>query len=406
MLWEEKIKLDNVFTLQPARPVTYFGVGALDKIDEVVSSLKKRFNVKKVIVITDSVVYKVTGAWDKVRPALEKHDVEYIIYEKVRPNPTYANCDEAARIAKEAGADAVLAIGGGSHIDTAKTVAALLKNPGVTAQELYEKIIVVEDAVPLVAINTTHGTGSEVDKFAVAQSDKRYKPLIMGPGIYPTYSIEDPVLTKTLPLKHTIATSLDALNHVFEATTTLTRNPYSTELGLRAAELIYRWLPVAIREPDNIRARYWLMYASAIAGISFDIGLLHLTHALEHPLSAIKPEVVHGLGLSALLPSIAKITCRVLPEVCAEFFHPIMPDLRGVPGEAEDIAVRLEKWLASVGAPYKLRDLGFSEDDIPALVENAMTSPMSPALFKVAPVEVTEELVRKIYLESLDPLSK
>lgn len=404
-MWEEKIDLNNVFTLQPARPVTYFGVGALNKVDEIAASLK-RSGINKVIIITDKAVYKVTGAWDKVKPALEKNGISYVLYEGVRPNPTYAGCDEAARIAKEEGAQAVIAIGGGSHIDTAKTVAALMKNPGKTAQELYEKIVVIEDALPLVAINTTHGTGSEVDKFAVAQSDERYKPLIMGPGIYPTYSIEDPLLTKTLPLKHTIATSLDALNHVFEASTTLVRNPYSTELGLRAAQLVYKWLPVAIREPENIRARYWLMYASAIAGISFDIALLHLTHALEHPLSAIKPDVVHGYGLAALLPSIVKVTCRVLPEVCAEFFRPIMPDLKGMPGEAEEMAVKLEKWLATVGSPYKLRDLGFSEDDVPALVENAMTSPMSPALFKVAPVKVTEDLVRKIYTESLDPLSK
>ena len=403
-MWEEKIDIYNVFKLQPARPVTYFGVGALDKIDEILAALKSE-GIDRVIVITDSTVYKVTGAWDKVRPALEKHGISYVVWEGVRPNPTYAGCDEAARVAREAGAKAVIAIGGGSHIDTGKTVAALLKMPDKTAQELYEKIIEIKDAIPIVAINTTHGTGSQVNNFAVAQSDGGYKPIIFGPALYPRYTIEDPTLTKTLPLKHTIATSLDALNHAFEACTTLTRNPYSTLLALKAAELIYRWLPVAIREPQNIRARYWLMLANDLAGIAFDIALLHLTHALEHPLSALKPEVTHGLGLAALMPSVVKRTCRVLPEVCAAFFHPIMPDLKGVPGEADQIAIRLEKWLASVGAPYKLRDFGFGKDDIPALVKNAMTSPMSPYLFRVSPIEVTEDLVREIYTESLEPLA-
>lgn len=142
---------------------------------------------------------------------------------------------------------------------------------------------------------------------------------------------------------------------------------------MTAARLIYKWLPIARREPGNIIARYWLMYASAIAGIAFDIALLHLTHALEHPLSALNPKISHGIGLAALMPSVVKITYRVLPATSADFLRPIIPDLKGEPGEAEHAAVELEKWLASVGSPEKLRDLGFTEQDVEKLTENAMT---------------------------------
>ncbi|MCY0868123.1 MAG: iron-containing alcohol dehydrogenase [Desulfurococcus sp.] len=403
--WEAEINLENVFTLQPARPVTYFGVGALEKIKDIAGWLKGR-GIDSILIVTGKTSYKATGAWDKVRPALEEKGIQYTIFDEVRPNPTYESCDKAAELAREVKAGAVLSIGGGSSHDTAKTVAALLHYPGKTAKELYEKIIVIEKAAPIICINTTHGTGSEVDKFAVAQSDGGYKPAILGAALYPVFSIEDPILTKALPEKQTIATSLDALNHAFEAATTTVRNPYSKELAMTAARLIYKWLPIARREPGNIIARYWLMYASAIAGIAFDIALLHLTHALEHPLSALNPKISHGIGLAALMPSVVKITYRVLPATSADFLRPIIPDLKGEPGEAEHAAVELEKWLASVGSPEKLRDLGFTEQDVEKLTENAMTSPGSPGLFNVAPVSVTRELVRSIYRESLEPLSK
>lgn len=296
-------------------------------------------------------------------------------------------------------------MGGGSHIDTAKTAAAILKL-GRSAKELYEKVIYIPDALPVVAINTTHGTGSEADRFAVAQSDGGYKPAIAGPGLYPIYSIEDPTLTLTLPKKQTIATALDAFHHSYEAATTKYRNPYSTLLSKTAIRLIAKWLPVAISEPDNITARYWLMYASALAGISFDIALLHLTHALEHPLSALNPKVTHGIGLSAIFPAVLNLTYKIFPEISAELLRPIIPELKGVPGEAEYAEKEIEKWFAFVGSPEKLTDLGFTEKDIDTLVENAMTSPMTPIMAGASPIEITRDVVRFIYERSLRPISR
>jgi len=230
----------------------------------------------------------------------------------------------------------------------------LVKLPGNRAKDLFEGGVPVGDALPIVAINLTHGTGSEVGCFSVAQSDGEIKPAIAGASLFPTYSIEDPQLTKTLPLKQTIATSVDSLNHATEAATTNTRNPYSTLLAIEVARLVFKYLPVSMVEPENTRARYYLMYASAIATMSWSITLAHITHSMEHTLSALNPEVIHGEGLAALLPAVIKAIYPAVPEVLADLYYPIAPELEGVPGEAEYAAKKIEDWLFSVGCTKKL----------------------------------------------------
>ncbi|NCD26894.1 MAG: iron-containing alcohol dehydrogenase, partial [Deltaproteobacteria bacterium] len=119
--WEKKIDINNVFLLQPTRPKTFFGVGAIGKIDEILAGFVAD-GKKKVLVVTDTIAYKASGAWDTVEPALNKH-VKWVHYDKVRPNPTYVNCEDAAEAGLKFGADVILAIGGGSSMDTAKTAA-------------------------------------------------------------------------------------------------------------------------------------------------------------------------------------------------------------------------------------------------------------------------------------------
>jgi alcohol dehydrogenase class IV len=401
--WEEKMDIRKIFKLQPARPITYFGVGAIEKIDEILKELKGR-GIDKLLIVTSSAAYKNSGAWDPIEHALRENGVEYSLYDKARPNPTYENCDEAAELGKKIGAKAVMGIGGGSPIDTAKTAAALLEHPNRKAKQFYEEGMVVEKAVPIIAINTTHGTGSEVDSLAIAQSDGGYKPGIWYSPIFPTYSIEDPSLTKTLPVKYTIATSVDAVNHATEAATSNITNPYSISLAKEAVRLISKYLPQALVEPDNLTARYWLQYASAIAGISFDIARLHITHVMQHSMSALNPDVTHGIGLGILLPSVIKFIYPAVPEVLSTIYYSIVPELEGVPGEAEYVARRVEEWLFSVGCTQKLTDY-FTEKDIPSLTQTSVNTPMA-ALLALAPIKVTEEVIRRIYEDSLTPMSR
>jgi alcohol dehydrogenase class IV len=374
-------------------------------MEEIAEQLKKK-DVNKIIVVSDKNAYKVTGAWDAIEPVLKKYGIEYTIYDGVVPNPTTDNVNEAARKAKEFGADAVIGIGGGSPIDTAKGVAVLLEYPDKTAEDLYEMKFVPEKAKIIVAINTTHGTGTEVDRFAVASIvSKGYKPALAYDALYPTYAIDDPALMRSLPPNQTKYTSIDAVNHVIEAATTTVASPYSILLAKETIRLVSRYLPQALSHPSDLTARYYLLYASTIAGISFDNGLLHFTHALEHPLSGIKPNLPHGLGLAMLLPAVIKCIYPAVPEVLADILNPISPDLKGVPGEAEKAAIDVEKWLFSLGVTEKLLDAGFKESDIDTLVKLTLTTPSLDLLLNIAPVKATEDVIRKIYQDSLKPLS-
>lgn len=147
-------------------------------------------------------------------------------------------------------------------------------------------------------INITHGTGTECDRFAVVsilEGEKYpYKPALASEVIYPDYSIDDVKAMMSMSDDMTRFTCIDALNHVMEACTTTITTPYSCTLGKEVVYLVHRYLPIALKEKDNLRARYWLTYAAAIAGMSFDEALLHLTHALEHTLSAFVPTLAHG----------------------------------------------------------------------------------------------------------------
>lgn len=396
--WEKKINIHKVFVLQPTRPTTYFGVGAVQKIDDILAGMATK-GLDRFLVVTDAIAYTASGAWNTVEPALKKH-VSFAHYDKVRPNPTYANCEEAAAMGTESGARAILAIGGGSAMDTAKTAAVLMRHPEKKSVDFYEKGAAITDAVPLVLINTSHGTGSECDAFAVAQSDGEDKPAINSPHIYAAYTIEDPALTATMPRKQTISTSIDAFNHALEAATTITTTPYSIGLARDAIRLVATYLPTAIVEPDNLTARYWLMYASAIAGISFDLGFLHITHAMEHAMSTLNACVTHGDGLGILMPAMVKEIYPAVPEVVADLFAPFIPGLKGEPSETDFVVEKLRCWCHAVGQPTSMAGY-YAEADIPGLVKTAMASSLSTMLFPLAPIPVDEAVVERIFRNSL-----
>ncbi len=396
--WEGKIDINKVFVLQPTRPVTYFGIGALAKLDGILAGLAEK-GQNRILVVTDPVAYKASGAWATVQPLLDKHAV-WTHYDNVRPNPTYANCESAAAMGAAHEADVVLAIGGGSSMDTAKTAAVLLRHPGKRAVDFYEKGAAIKAAVPIVAINTSHGTGSECDAFAVAQSDGEDKPAINSPHLYPTFTIEDPRLTVTMPVKQTVSTAIDALSHAVEAATAITASPYSIVLAKEATRLVATYLPTAIAQPGNLTARYWLMYASAIAGISFDLGLLHITHALEHAMSALNSGVTHGDGLGILMPAMIREIYPAVPEILAEILAPIAPGLSGVPGEVDEAVARIKAWFAVIGQPTSMSAY-FTGADVPALTRMTLKSSLSKMLLPLAPIRVDETVVERIFQKSL-----
>lgn len=399
-MWEKDINIHEVKELR-VKPNVYFGVGAIEKIDDIAADLKKK-GINKVIVVSGKGAYKITGAWDYVEKALQKNEIGYVNYAEVTPNPTTHNIDEAAQMAAEFGAKAVIAIGGGSAIDTGKSAAILMEYPEKIAAQLYEFEFTPEKAAPIVAINLTHGTGTEVNRFAVATYlEKEFKPAIAYDCIYPSYAIDDPQLMTKLSLKQTLYTSIDAVNHVVEAATSKVASPYSISLAKETIRLVAKYLPQAIANLEDLEARYFLLYASLLGGVAFDNGLLHYTHALEHPLSAVKPELSHGLGLAMILPAVVKYIYKEKAATLADILEPIAPGLKGTPDEAQEAAKSVEKWLYSVGVNQKLSDEQFCKDDVAKLVNLCYTTPSLDGLLSIAPNNATKEIIEAIYTESM-----
>lgn len=398
-MWEKDVNINEIKEIL-CKSHVYFGVGAIEKIDEIALNLKNK-GIDKVIVVSGKGAYKITGAWDYVEKALNKHNIGYINYAKCSPNPTTTQIDEATKMAVEFGANGVIGIGGGSAIDTAKSVAILIENKDKTADELYEYKFSPTKAAPIVAINLTHGTGTEANRFAVATLvEKDYKPAIAYDCIYPIYSIDDPNLTTKLSTEQTKFVSIDAVNHVVEAATSKVASPFSITLAKETIRLVAKYLPTAIKNSDDLEARYYLLYASLLGGICFDNGLLHYTHALEHPLSAVKHDLSHGLGLAMLLPAVVENIYPTKANVLADILEPIVK-LNGTKDEAKKASEGVYEWLKSVGVSQKLSDMGFSENDVEKLTNLAFTTPSLGGLLAIAPTEANKEAVMDIYKKSL-----
>ncbi len=394
--------INQVFEMR-TRTINYFGVGAINKFNDIAQDLVKR-GISKVLIVSSKSAYIKTGAWDVIEPALNANNISYVLYNKVTPNPTDTSTDEAVKMGLDHGAEAVIGIGGGSPIDVAKSAAIMLEHPEYTTEDLYTFKFTPEKAKPIIAINTTHGTGTEVNRFAVVTVTKdEYKPAIAYDCIYPLYAIDDPALMVKLPLNQTLYVSIDAINHVTEAATTKIASPYAIMMARETIKLVVDYLPKVIENPGDLEARYYLTYASAIAGIAFDNGLLHYTHALEHPLSAVKPDLSHGLGLAMILPAVVKTIYKTRPETLSYIYEPITGTLEGKPEEAEMVAVKIENWLREVGVGSKLTDEGFSENDIDKLVKLAKETPSLDLLLSLAPVEAKDNVIETIYKESLKP---
>ena len=215
------------------------------------------------------------------------------------------------------------------------------------------------------------------------------------------YAIDDPQLMTKLSPKQTRYVSIDAVNHVVEAATSMVASPYSIMLAKEVIRLVSTYLPKALANPEDLEARYFLAYAAMMAGVSFDNGLLHYTHALEHPLSAVKPDLSHGLGLAILLPAVVKTIYKDKAATLADILAPIVPGLTGDATEAGKAADGVYAWLKSVGVPEKLTDMGFSAEDVDKLTELAFTTPSLDGLINIGPSGNSREVVRKIYQDSL-----
>ncbi|MFQ6033935.1 MAG: iron-containing alcohol dehydrogenase, partial [Candidatus Bipolaricaulia bacterium] len=290
-----------------------FGIEIVDKVGEEAQKLGTR----ALIVTGRGGSMKRTGVLDRVVELLRARGVGAIVFGKIQPNPIAPTVDEGAKVARGEGCDLVIGLGGGSPIDSAKCIAFMAKSQGkywdyVQSGSGGRKV--PPEALPIIAIPTTAGTGTEADPFAVITNPETKETTGIGYEItFPKVSLIDPELMLTVPRDQTAYTGMDAFYHALESYLNLNHQPASDLLALEAIRLIAQYLPKAYEDGKDLEARTELAWASTAAGICETLSGCIGNHSLEHPLSGHYPRIPHGAGLAALGPA---------------FFEYIMPHVR------------------------------------------------------------------------------
>ena len=324
--------------------------------------------LKKALIITDGGLSKM-GVADQVGKELQKNGIEYEVFDGVNPNPTVSNVNAGLAKLKSAGADCIVSLGGGSSHDCAKGVALVATNGGKI--EDYEGVDKSKKPqLPLIAINTTAGTASEMTRFTIITDETRHvKMAIVDKNVTALLSVNDPSLMEGMPAPLTAATGMDALTHAVEAYVSTAASPITDACAVKAIELIAKYLPVAVKEPKNGEAREQMAYAQFLAGMAFNNASLGYVHAMAHQLGGFY-DLPHGVCNALLLPHVERFNQRAAKERLDEvgaILGANNADLAGL-----EVIDAITKLANIVGIPKTLKELGVKEEDFGVLADNAL----------------------------------
>lgn len=375
--------------------VSYFGAGARKELPEVLN----RMGLTKALVCTDKGLIKV-GTAQKVTEVLDEVNFPYEIYSEIKPNPTVTNVKQGVAAFAAAKADCIIAIGGGSSMDTAKGIGIVTNNPEFSDIVSLEGVAPTKKkSVPIIALPTTAGTGAEVTiNYVIIDEERQAKMVCVDPNDIPAVAIVDPELMYSLPKGLTAATGMDALTHAIEGYITKGAWVMSDMYELQAIKMIAENLPLAVDEPTNPVGREGMALAQYIAAQAFSNVGLGLVHGMAHPMGSLH-DIPHGVANALLLPTIMEFN---MPK-CIEKFGVIAKtmgvDTTGMTAEqAAQAAVDAVKALSiRVGIPQTLTELGIKAEDIPALAAQAITDVCTPG----NPRDVTEAEIVELYKKVL-----
>lgn len=367
-----------------------FGMGSLNKLPEILKESKS----ENVLLISDRGLEKL-GVVKKVVDIIENSGIKCTSYLDVIPNPTVDVVNEAAAKYQEVQATSIIALGGGSPMDVAKAVGVLANFGGkITDYEGNHKV--PGPVVPIIAIPTTAGTGSEVTASAVITDEERnYKFSVFSYEILPKYAVLDPELIMTAPAHIAAACGVDALIHAMEAYISNNASPFSDSMAEKAMELIGKNIRRFVANRQDADAASAMMIGSTFAGISFAWARLGNVHAMSHPVSAYF-HVPHGVANSILLPTVFEYNAlsdngryeKIYNYICegnckVENFKPEM------------LVEEIKKLNTALGIPNSLSAVGVTEDMIPAMAEDAMKSGNIPANPRQTTLKDMIELYKK-----------
>ncbi|HHZ01923.1 MAG TPA: iron-containing alcohol dehydrogenase [Tissierellia bacterium] len=322
---------------------------------------------KRPIVITDKGV-KNAGILDKITSILEQGNINYIVYDGVEPNPKDVNVEEGARIAREFSADSIIAVGGGSPIDCAKSVGVLMAHNGDKIKKYEGKTAATKPSPLLIAIPTTAGTGSELTFSSVITDTKNnYKMTVKSQYTAPKVAICDPELTLSLPPQITASTGIDALTHAIEAYTATCAEPISDALALYAIELIYNNLIIAVNEGSNIEARSAMLLGSMLAGIAFSHSDVASVHCIAESLGGVY-DLPHGVCNAIFLPYVMEYNMEYSVERYARIAKAMGFNFDNELEGAKKAVEAVKKLAKDVNLPL-FSDLGVNVNDFEKLAE-------------------------------------
>ena len=356
---------------------------------------------KALIVITNGQSMKRLGYLNQVTQYLKENGVDSVLFDKVLPNPTLAHVSEAAELARLENCDMVVGLGGGSAIDSAKAIALAATNPGNYWE--YVKGREVENAaLPIVAIPTTAGTGTESDPWTVITNLETNEKIGFGiKQLFPTLSIVDPELMVSVPANLTAYQGMDAFFHSAEGYLAKVAQPLSDLFALNSIRRIAKFLPEAVKDGNNLQAREEMAWASTQAGMVESTSCCISEHSMEHALSAFYPGLPHGAGLVALsVPYFTHLLKKDEKKVAPRYM-----DMARAMGEENvnspsAFITALKKLIKNVGLEgLKLSDWGLRKDDAEKLAENSFAA--MGALYLLDPVELTREDACAIISEAI-----
>jgi len=378
-----------------------FGPDSLAKLGETPHLPRGK---KAMIVIGQSGTMVKHGYLSRVQGLLAKQDVQTIVFDKVRPNPESDTVDEAAALCREHGVNFIVGLGGGSTIDSAKAIALMAANPGKYWDYMLSGSgggqTPEKDALPVVAIPTTAGTGTEADPWTVVTKSGSSEKIGWGnDSTFPALSVVDPKLMLSVPPRQTAYTGMDAFFHAAEAYLATCRQPASDALALEAVHLIAHTLPQAVAEGDNLEARTVMAWASTAAGLCESYSSCISQHSLEHALSAFHPDLPHGAGLVLISKAYFGFLAACGEDRLADLALAMGDTLaEDIDEEVEGVAFldALDQLIENVGlGEEKLSDYGVTREEIPALADNALTT--MGGLFAVTPIKMNREDVIAIF---------
>ncbi|HZK23297.1 MAG TPA: iron-containing alcohol dehydrogenase [Atopostipes sp.] len=350
--------------------VNFFGPGVVKKVGE----RAKMLAMEKVLIVTDQFLNELEdGPVDQVEESLQEAGIDYVIYDGVEPNPKIANVEEGKKIYLDNACDSIISVGGGSPHDCAKGIGIVLTNgEDVTALAGIETL--EHPLPPLMAVNTTAGTASEITRHAVLTNEKtKLKFVVVSWRNVPLVSFNDPMVMLEIPPALTAATGMDALTHCVESYVSTNRNPITDAQAAQGIKLISKYLRRAVANGHDVEARTNMAYASVLAGMAFNNADLGYVHAMAHQLGG-EYDAAHGVCCAVLMPTVEKWNIISNPERFAEIAELLGENIDGLTvmeaaDRSIDAMIRISE---DVGIPTNIKDLGAKPEDFEKMAENAL----------------------------------